>query len=807
VAYRRVGDIQRLLGDNEKAKSAYDQGISLLEELTAELPGVADYRKELAGCHSSRGRLLEVIGPPREAERAYRRALDLQEKLVSDDPEQPDYRHDQADTLDGLANVWKSTGQLQKAEKAYRQAVELGENLAADFPARTKYRKSLAAAYGNLANLLARTGRLGEAERLYRKTVRTTEKVVREWPGDREFGTNVAATHSALAAFLLNRGRLDEAEKEFLQARGVLKKLADDFPGMPYYRKLYAGTHINIGRVYQEQGRLAAAEKAWSEARKILHKLAADHPKVPRYQSALGATLSNLAMCKQGHLLAQARTLLEEAVRRQQAALKGNPKEPTYRNDLGNHYYNLYGVLKKLESPGQEKALERAVAVKKRLAADFPLVADYQSQAGVALYAWSELRRRKGELKEALELSLEGIRYTKGALKINKDNPNYLKYLHAHYLNRAEIWHALHKPAEVDKVLREAVALLKDLAARHPRSASFQSDVGGFLNDIALLQREFGKPDQARRILEQAIRHQKAALKIGPRHPKYLQFLSFHYWQLAEVFHDLKQPAQAEKIYRLNIPVLKELVNRCPKEGLYPRQLGAKLNDLANLLLDGKRPPEEPRRLLEEAIRSQKNALRIQPGNAESRFFLSNHSMNLGRVLALQGRHADALQACRNGLALRRKLAEDFPADRAYLKDVAQAAFTLAVVASDAIRKERQDGNHWHALGEAHYRRGNWKAALATLEMAMKLRKGGAADWFFLAMTRHKMDEPKEARRCYDRGLRWLEDNKETLSRDAPLRQELHRLRAEAAKLLGLEDSPREEKKPLPSKNADRQQS
>ena len=60
----------------------------------------------------------------------------------------------------------------------------------------------------------------------------------------------------------------------------------------------------------------------------------------------------------------------------------------------------------------------------------------------------------------------------------------------------------------------------------------------------------------------------------------------------------------------------------------------------------------------------------------------------------------------------------------------------------------------------AHYRAGDWKAAIAALDKSMQLRKGGDSfDWFFLAMAHWQLGNKDEARKWYDQAVEWMEKN------------------------------------------------
>src|SRR5262249_33057360 len=92
-----------------------------------------------------------------------------------------------------------------------------------------------------------------------------------------------------------------------------------------------------------------------------------------------------------------------------------------------------------------------------------------------------------------------------------------------------------------------------------------------------------------------------------------------------------------------------------------------------------------------------------------------------------------------------------------------------------------------NTLGVAQYRRGNWAAAIEALTKSMELyaatpeeERWEAASTYFLAMAHWQLGHRDEARPWYDRAVRWMEKYK-------PHDEELHRFRAEAKALLGLD--------------------
>jgi serine/threonine protein kinase/tetratricopeptide (TPR) repeat protein/WD40 repeat protein len=114
-------------------------------------------------------------------------------------------------------------------------------------------------------------------------------------------------------------------------------------------------------------------------------------------------------------------------------------------------------------------------------------------------------------------------------------------------------------------------------------------------------------------------------------------------------------------------------------------------------------------------------------------------------------------------------------------RDVARAV----ELARRAVELQEQVGNVWNTLGVAHYRAGNWKAAVEALDRSRALRQGGDAfDFFFLAMAHWRLGHKEEARKWHQQAVEWVKQNQEALAKDRAHAEELKRFGAEAAELL-----------------------
>jgi Tfp pilus assembly protein PilF len=103
--------------------------------------------------------------------------------------------------------------------------------------------------------------------------------------------------------------------------------------------------------------------------------------------------------------------------------------------------------------------------------------------------------------------------------------------------------------------------------------------------------------------------------------------------------------------------------------------------------------------------------------------------------------------------------------------------------AQKAVALDPTDADHASLLGMAHYRAGDWPAAVESLEKAVvrpSVRFSSHAR-LFLAMAHRQLGHPIEARRWYDQVVNEIKQDSST--------EELRLLRIEAAVLLGIREN------------------
>ena len=90
-------------------------------------------------------------------------------------------------------------------------------------------------------------------------------------------------------------------------------------------------------------------------------------------------------------------------------------------------------------------------------------------------------------------------------------------------------------------------------------------------------------------------------------------------------------------------------------------------------------------------------------------------------------------------------------------------------------------------LGGALLRAGRYDEAIARLNESLKVRTNGetAGTWLFLALAHARRGDREQARRLYDQAGAWVEQRRSWFANRWRTEDELYRLRAEVAELIG----------------------
>ncbi len=604
-----------------------------------------------------------------------------------------------------------------------------------------RIRSRAAYACRRTAELLKDLSRLDEGLTVCRQAIELGERLVADFPDRANYRSELAMSHGTMANLLSNLARLDEADQESQAGLAIHRVLTEQFPDdARYWHELAVGL-TNRAVLLRQLKRPDEAEQMQRDMQQIESRLAAKYPDDQRYRYTLASSHYDLGnLMSAGKRPREAEGEYRRAVSLLEDLIKEKPDAPVNPHLLGRVRHNL-GTL--LPPEGKEKEMRLARDLHERLVEDYSAVPTYRVQLALHLD------------------SLGGLLKTKN-------------------------------PAEAEEVYRQAARHRRRLVRDFPDSVEYQSALMVTLGRLAtVLHERRTDVKEARRLFEEIIPHEQAALKADQKNAYYRRSLRDHWWGLADTLgllgeHDEMARAVAE-------------LPRLYPEG-WQQHFTAGQMLLWGVALAGRDSrlgaDERQTRVLAYARQGRdllREALPHNPG-------LDGFWYHLALFEALLDDGAGYRQACqdmekrfgnskdvevRHWVARASSVAPDSCVDPGRCVELAEGALKAV------------PGSYFYLtwVGAALYRAGRYPEALGRLEAAARAHGAGGAgfDLLLRALIHEKLHDVEKARQCLAGGRRWQESMEKKELNDPIFGQEmsanqyaeLRLLRREAERVLG----------------------
>jgi tetratricopeptide (TPR) repeat protein len=292
-------------------------------------------------------------------------------------------------------------------------------------------------------------------------------------------------------------GRVSEAADAYRRSREEFARLVAEFPGRIEYHQGLGGSWIGLGILFFRSGRSGEAESAFRHALAVYKQGAATFPE--RYELKMRMSGAHMSLA---YVLRANRRHKEAAAERRHALAIAKrlvemfPENPDYCEKLASIQFILSQDPQALTRSEREAAVRAALTLDESLVARFPTRADYRHRLAKD-YAWL-----------------------------------------------GHILRELNRPSDARDACRKAISHAKQVANDFPNRPEYQNNVAASLTALACVSMA-QEPEQARQLLEEALRYSKVALDADPSNIDYLATFYENYASQVMVFLKLHDHAGA----------------------------------------------------------------------------------------------------------------------------------------------------------------------------------------------------------------------------------------------------------------------
>lgn len=269
AASRRVGDIQKRLGETEKAKLSYESAIMRINQLPNEIHGDPDIHLELARACNGLGSILQRMGKGGEASERHLSAVNALEGIET---KNPIHRLELANSLllqhrsllmQGGFRRRNFRNASNEPSPQIQRAIDLLNGLVEENPREPEYQFLLA----RCLNTAPSVRDLWEGKSLCEdRAFEILEKLVKDWPNNADFQYELGDAYvNADWRRVQNRDEKSDSETREASERRLFKgieyssKLMTRFPQIPEYANLVNRANFHMAMLQKAKGTLDAS--------------------------------------------------------------------------------------------------------------------------------------------------------------------------------------------------------------------------------------------------------------------------------------------------------------------------------------------------------------------------------------------------------------------------------------------------------------------------------------------------------------------------------------------------------------------
>lgn len=278
VAWKRLGDVDLMLGRTADASTEFARAAALAERLAVLDPKSIPIRRELASAYDRLGdeftRRYELERSSEPFEKAYR----IRRALAEEYPDNLIVRRDVRVSQGKLADARMGKGDIDGAASIYSAMLKEMKEKPVTGKDHDLYLSDLRFVYGRLGLLAVRKFDGPAALEAYNESLAQAEALRASDPNNRTWHHEYAVSLELFGAACLQFRNWSEADKAFRSLVALRRKQADADPSDLAARRALALAHQHVGDLRSRRREFDLAKDAYLEALKILDELARRDP-------------------------------------------------------------------------------------------------------------------------------------------------------------------------------------------------------------------------------------------------------------------------------------------------------------------------------------------------------------------------------------------------------------------------------------------------------------------------------------------------------------------------------------------------
>ncbi len=246
VSFNKLGDTLAALGQLSAAKNYYEEGLNIREQLSRANPNSEQFQRDLTVSYDRLGNSLAALGQLTEAKGYYEQGLKIREQLSRANPNSELLQRDVGVSLNKLGNLFAALGQLSNAKRYYEQGLKISEQLSRANPHSERLHRDLGVSFIKLGNTLDALGHFKEAKGYYEQALKVSQQLSGVNPHSEQLQRDLAVSFFRLANILVKEKAMESGLGFYTKALEIFKNLLQANPHSQQLKNDVASTESKI---------------------------------------------------------------------------------------------------------------------------------------------------------------------------------------------------------------------------------------------------------------------------------------------------------------------------------------------------------------------------------------------------------------------------------------------------------------------------------------------------------------------------------------------------------------------------------
>jgi serine/threonine-protein kinase len=566
-AYYHLAALNRDLGSQSDALTAFDEATALLEPLTRAAPEAdqARLREQLARALVEQGELqsdskaltaaaLESLG----------RARTLREAAARDNPSDVAARVELARTLDIIALLQARGGDVDAALATLRGSLATLDETRRIDPGHVGAGLLLARTHQQVSNVLRdHRSRLPEAHASADAALAIIEPLAKAHPTDLDCQNQLASAYQGLGDVEKAEGEFEKSLETYRKQLALIETMLRARPAFNRLKHDRVTVLVDVAAAQYRTGRNAEGLATLQTAQALAESLTRDNPTNVQFKKTLSLVLNRQAvpLSSLGRT-AEALAVIEAGTALLEEVARTNSDDVGLLENIAGNCYNCGLLNKQLgRVDAALAAYDRSLEMREKLSREHPedpwLAQDVASTLGNIASIQLE-RRRYPEARATYERAIGILARIAGDHPENAEFQNYLlrarQNLAATMMEQGQVEEAL-------KLLRTAQEPSERMARERPDVVQYQLDLASVLQNLAKVLKKAGQVDEAIATTRRAVDIREKLLKSNPGDLENRDQLAQAYEDWGDAERDCGRPGDAVKQYRRFVEVYARVPN------------------------------------------------------------------------------------------------------------------------------------------------------------------------------------------------------------------------------------------------------